>query len=55
MSASSFVNTYIYGLAANDEIEIYFTADYVGGSTGTITITPSGFDGSTYITIKKIQ
>jgi hypothetical protein len=54
MSASSFVNTYIYGLAANDEIEIYFTADYVGGSTGTITITPSGFDGSTYITIKKI-
>jgi hypothetical protein len=55
VSASSFVNTYIYGLAANDEIEIYFTADYVGGSTGTITITPSGFDGSTYITIKKIQ
>jgi hypothetical protein len=55
VSASSFVNTYIYGLAANDEIEIYFTADYVGGSTGTITITPTGFDGSTYITIKKIQ
>lgn len=51
---SSSVNTYIYELSANDEIEVYFSPTYVGGSTGSITVNPSGYDGSTYITIKKI-
>jgi len=47
-------NTYIYDLAVNDVITAIFFPAYVGGSTGTITINPSGYDGSSYITIKKI-
>ena len=47
-------NTYIYDLDANDIITAIFFPTYVAASTGTITINPSGYDGSTYITIKKI-
>jgi hypothetical protein len=47
-------NTYIYDLSVNDVITAIFFPAYAGGSTGTITINPSGYDGSTYITIKKI-
>jgi hypothetical protein len=47
-------NTYIYDLDANDVITAIFFPTYVAASTGTITINPTTFDGSTYITIKKI-
>jgi hypothetical protein len=47
-------NTYIYDLSVNDVITAIFFPAYAGGSTGTITINPSDYDGSTYITIKKI-
>jgi hypothetical protein len=47
-------NTYIYDLDANDVITAIFFPAYSAASTGTITINPSGYDGSTYITIKKI-
>ena len=52
--ASTGFNTYIYDLDANDVITAIFFPTYVAASTGTITINPSGYDGSTYITIKKI-
>jgi hypothetical protein len=48
-------NTYIYDLDANDVITAIFQPFYAIGSTGTITINPAGYDGSTYITIKKIE
>jgi hypothetical protein len=48
------LSTYIYDLDANDVINATAFPTYVGGSTGTITVNPSGYDGSTYITIKKI-
>ena len=52
--ASTGFNTYIYDLDANDVITAIFFPTYVAASTGTITINPATFDGSTYITIKKI-
>jgi hypothetical protein len=52
--ASTGFNTYIYDLDANDVITAIFFPTYVAASTGTITINPTTFDGSTYITIKKI-
>jgi hypothetical protein len=48
-------NTYIYDLDVNDVITAIFQPFYAIGSTGTITINPAGYDGSTYITIKKIE
>jgi hypothetical protein len=48
-------NTYIYDLDANDVITAIFQPGYAIGSTGTITINPASYDGSTYITIKKIE
>jgi len=51
---STALSTYIYDLDANDVINATAFPAYVGGSTGTITVNPIGYDGSTYITIKKI-
>jgi hypothetical protein len=55
IDTGSLVNTYIYNLAANDDIEVYVFFIDAGGNVGTFDVNPSDLYGSTYITIKKLS